>query len=1118
MTTDVAHSSAPTDQSPTAAAELGFPIVGIGASAGGLKALTSLLSGIQVDTGMAFVVIQHLDPSHESLLPTLLAKGCRLPVVDAADGDVVHPNRVYVITPNTRIATEHGILRISPRDSRPGPHNIIDGFLCTLAMNRPGCAIGVILSGTGSDGTLGLAAIKAAGGITFAQDDSAEYTGMPQSAISQGHVDYVLRPSDIAKELCKIARFGFPCLPIPAAVEDGSLGNEVPDVVLSAVDTVHYAKIIGLLRTATGIDFTHYRSTTIMRRTMRRIALIAKVTLAEYADHLAEDTVEVDALARDILIHVTSFFRDHAAFASLTTSVFPELTKDRAPDSAIRLWVVGCSTGQEVYSLAIELLEHLKSISSGLRVQIFATDISDWALGRARIGSYPESIAEQISPDLLAEYFTKDASGYRVTKVVRDLCVFAKHDVTSDTPFSRIDLISCRNVLIYLGPVLQKYVLPTFHFSLKPGGFLLLGVSESLGSSANLYQTVDDKCRLYRSIAVPGRTRPVPPAQQRVNDTGVSASSASAIPALSDMQRAADQIVLGRFAPAGVLVTEALDIIQFRGNTNAYLQPAQGDASLNLLSMVPFAVAESLREALGEAKLGNLPVRRERIVHRRDHALREIAFEVIPIKLPNSATSFLVLFEEQGHEQPIPIQPAPVSAVVDASATNSRELAQLRTELAAATDYVYSLVESNHALAERLKDLQEEAQASTEEFLSTNEELQTTKEEIESTNQELVTLNDQMRVTNQDLEHASVALQTSAKLTSAIVDTIRSPLLLLSSTLRVESANDAFLTLFSVDRKETIGQLVYDLGNGQLNIPELRRLLEDILPNHTSFDDFEVTHDFNHVGRKTMLLNARRLHGKDDESRLIVLVLDDITERTRVAKDLADLTIELKRSNSELDQFAAVASHDLQEPLRMMSSFLGLLETRYALLFDERARGYMAHVTSGASRLSVMIDAILTYSRLGHEATDVQVIDSSVALRNALDNLSVKIEKTQATIIDKPLPNVSANREQLTQLFQNLISNGIKFRSADRLPVIRVEAKEYDREWIFAISDNGVGIKAEDFEKIFQLFQRVHTDRSVPGCGIGLATCKKIVEHHKGHIWVESKEDVGSTFFFSLAK
>ena len=1096
-----------------------FPVVGIGASAGGLKAISALLAGMPDDTGMAFVVIQHLDPSHESQLPILLAKGSRLVIAEAIDGVAVQPNRVYVITPNTRLVIERGILRVSPREYGPAPHLAINTFLVSLATDRPGCAIAIILSGTGSDGTLGLAAIKAAGGITFAQDDTAEYGGMPQSAIDHGRVDFVLGPGAIGLELGKIARFGFPCLPHPAAGEAGAEGAEFAGSLPAANDQAAYARIMGLLHEVTGIDFTHYRSTTVMRRTVRRMALAAKPTLAEYATHLAATATEVDALARDILIHVTSFFRDRAAFAALTSVAFPAMTRDRAAESPIRLWVVGCSTGQEVYSLAIELLEYLKAISSNLRVQIFATEISDWALARARLGCYPDSIADEVPPELLARHFTKDQSGYKVAKAIRDLCVFAKHDVTSDTPFSRLDLISCRNVLIYLGPVLQEYVLPTFHFSLQPGGFLLLGASESLGSAANLYQAVDERNRLYRSTAAPGRIRPLPVSLQR-GGPGSTSASPSPAPVLSDMQRAADQIVLGRFAPAGVLVTEALEIIQFRGRTNPYLQPAQGDANLNLLSMVPFAVAESLREALGDAKARNVPVRRERIVHRRDRAFREIAFEVIPIKLPTSSTSYLVLFEEQdqGAAHPAPAPSRPLSQEASSSLPEAPEMEQLRGELAAATDYVHSLVEANHALAERLKDSQEEAQSSTEEFRSTNEELQTTKEEVESTNQELVTINDDMRATNLGLTKASSGLRVAWELTSAIVDTIRSPLLVLSASLRVESANAAFLRVFGVDRKETIGQLVYDLGNGQWDIPELRKLLEDILPNHSAFDDFEVVHDFRHIGRKTMLLNARRLHGEDDESRLIVLVIDDITERTRIASDLQDISAELLRSNTELDQFAAVASHDLQEPLRMMTNYLGLLEARYSAQFDERARKYMAHVTDGAQRLRVMIEAILGYSRLGHEATDVKTVDGTIAFRNAMSNLSLKIANAQATIIDGPLPIVSVNSEQLTQLFQNLVSNGIKFRSDKRPPMIRVGAEESAREWIFSVADNGVGIRPEDFTRIFQLFQRVHADRSVPGCGIGLATCKKIVEHHKGRIWLESQANVGTTFFFTLPK
>ena len=883
-------------------------------------------------------------------------------------------------------------------------------------------------------------------------------------------------------------------------------------------DPESYTVMIRLLHTATGIDFTHYRSTTIMRRASRRMAMLSQATLAEYAHYLAAVPGEIDILAREILIHVTSFYRDQAVFAMLKSVVFPALTDQRPPESPIRLWIVGCSTGQEVYSLAIELMEHLQNAPAVRRVQIFATDISDWALAKARLGYYPESISEEIPADRLARYFTREQQGYRIIKEIRDLCVFARHDVTADTPFSHIDLISCRNVLIYLGPPLQNQVLPTFHFALKPGGFLLLGTSESLGGASKLYETIDERNRLYRSTTATRTFRQPPLPQPRTGNPSMPMPNPSPV---IEMQRAADQIVLGRFAPAGALVTDALEIIQFRGRTNPYLEPAPGAVNLNLLTMVPFAVAEALREALAECRREQRPIVRERVVHARDRSVREITFEVIPIRLPTSSTCFLVLFAEQEPaESSLPGGPLPVGAkaavttairLAEPSAFDQREALQLRMELLTATAYI-------HSLTEQLKEAQDEAQANTEEFRSANEELQTTKEEIESTNEELVTINEDLRTANGDIAKAASALRASGEFTSAIVQTMRYPLLVLNAGLRVETANQAFLDAFGGERQNVIGRLVYDLGDGQWDIPELRRLLEDILPNNSAFDDFEVTHDFANAGRKTMLLNARGLHGEDARLRLIVLVIADITERSRIAKDLKDTADDLRRSNAELDQFAAVAAHDLQEPLRMISSYMSMLESKCGSRFDDQARTCMNRVVDGARRMKVMMDAILAYARLGHEVSDVISLDSVEPFRNAVANLKVKIDDVGATINHGALPQVLANREQLTQLFQNLLSNALKYSSAKRAPVIHVSARDTEKEWIFSISDNGIGMDEADHGRIFLLFQRLHTDHQVPGCGIGLAICKKIIEHHAGRIWVESNLDVGSTFFFTLPR
>jgi two-component system CheB/CheR fusion protein len=1094
-----------------------FPLVGIGASAGGLKALLGLFKDLPADLNMAIVVVQHLDPNQESVLPTLLANGSRLDISPAQDGTVVRPGKVYIITPGTVVTMHGGMLKVTARSA--GPQLLIDVFLRSLAENHPGRAIAIILSGTGSDGTLGLAAVHAAGGITFAQDQSAEYAGMPQSAISGGQVDFIRSPADMSRELIRIAAAGLPFADRAAAQP----GSDESALVLAASgnEPRYYAAIIAHLLHATGIDFTHYRTTTIMRRTLRRMAMIAKENLGEYAAYLGEQPDEIEHLAQDILIHVTCFYRDHAVFAVLKSVVFPALSALRSDGAPLRIWVVGCSTGQEVYSLAIEMMEHLASSQNPTqRIQIFATDISMWALTSARLGCYPDSIAEEIPADRLAKYFTRDGAGYRISKSIRDLCVFAKHDITADTPFSHIDLISCRNVLIYLGPVLQKHVLPTFHFSLNRGGYLLLGTSESLGRSAPLYETVDEKNRVYRSVEAPrqltSRLTSLPRPSLPLAPQPTSPPPAS----LAETQRAADQILLGRFAPAGVLVTVAMEIVQFRGDTNPFLQPAQGEATLNLLALVPFAMAEALREGVSEVHRTHLPVRREGIALSRGASFREIAIEIIPVKVPANPTCFLILFRDAA--EPPAADLGTSRTVTPPNAGNPSEdqrmLLQLRRELAAATDYVHTLVQLNHQQSEMLKEAQEETQSSSEEFRSTNEELQTTKEEIESTNEELVTINEELRSTNEQLGKASAGLRASGELTAAIIETMRYPLLVLAANLRVESANLAFLDTFQVNLHETLGRSVYDLGNGQWNIPELRRLLEDILPNNSAFDDFEVAHDFGAIGRKTMLLNARRLTGAGDRQRLIVLVIADITERTRIARDLQTISNELVRSNAELDQFAAVASHDLQEPLRLMSNYIDLLQRRYGQLFDERAQSYMSYVTKGSQRMSEMIGAVLAYSRLGHQGGSIGLVDSAAALDVALGNLRTAIDDAHAVIERGQLPVVNADLVQLTQLFQNLVSNALKFHHPARTPTIAISASDNPTEWIFTVSDNGIGLDQADFGRIFNLFQRAHQDRDVMGCGIGLAICKKIVEHHQGRIWVVSQIDAGAAFNFSLPK
>src|SRR5947208_11104396 len=461
---------------------LSFPVVCVGASAGGLEAFTQLLSTLPTDTGMAFVLVTHLSPTHASHLAEILSRATRMPVSEVKDEPKVQPNCVYVIPPDSSMIIAHGSLKLIPRHTVDGRHHPIDLFLESLAHDQKHRSIAIILSGTGSDGTLGMDEIKAAGGITFAQDETAAYEGMPRSALMAGTVDFRLAPAEIARELGKIARHAY-------------VGTDGPPERI--VDGAQTAQILRTLHQSSGVDFTNYKAATLRRRIARRMALHKVETLPQYAEYLRDHPVEIDALFQDILINVTSFFRDPETFELLKTRVFPRIVADHGSADAIRMWVVGCSTGEEAYSLAIVFSEFMEREGRTWPVQIFATDLNGTAIERARSGLYPKSIADRVAPERLRRYFYELDGKFRVAKAIRDLCVFAKHNVLEDPPFSRMDVISCRNVLIYLEPVLQQHLMPTVHYALKSSGVLLLGGSESTGAFGDLFDPIDGKHRFY---------------------------------------------------------------------------------------------------------------------------------------------------------------------------------------------------------------------------------------------------------------------------------------------------------------------------------------------------------------------------------------------------------------------------------------------------------------------------------------------------------------------------------------------------------------------------------------------------------------------------------------------
>lgn len=727
---------------------LNFPVVAIGASAGGLEACTAFLKALPDNLGMAFIVLPHLDPARNSAFPEILSRSTKMAVIEVEDGTPVTPNNVFVIPRNCDMTIANGALHITRREQPRSVNTAIDTFMRSLAMDQGNNAIGIILSGTASDGTIGLSAIKGEGGITFAQDDSAKYDGMPASAIAAGCVDLVLPPEDIARELSRIARHPYV---LGSATEPEEVGETVE---------AQMAQIFGMLRRATRVDFSEYKPPTIGRRVARRMALHKIEKLRDYVGLLQRNRNEVNALYQDLLINVTSFFRDAEAFETLKAVVYPELLKHHGTSTSapIRIWVPGCSTGEEPYSHAISLLEFLGEERAEVPIQIFGTDLSDSAIQRARTGLYKETIEADVSPVRLRRFFHKVDSGYQISKSIRDLCIFSTQNVFSDPPFSRIDLVSCRNVMIYLSHTLQRRVIPIFHYALNPGGFLMIGNTEGLvGSGADLFDMADKKQKIYHKKSVPTPVTfgfAVHPTEAHVDGEAANPAAKGAEPtrAPMDLQREADRLLLARYAPPSVAVNDQLDIIQIKGRTGPYLELPPGKASLNLLKMARPGLLFDLQNALDEARKSGVDAVRPnvRVESNGGHTITTI--RVTPFRTPvQDKSSFLVAFEAPAESESTPSDALRTPLSDDERTLKDNQISQLKQELAATKEYLQSIIEALESANEELQSANEEIQSGNEELQSTNEELQTSKEELESANEELHTVNEEMQHRNEML-------------------------------------------------------------------------------------------------------------------------------------------------------------------------------------------------------------------------------------------------------------------------------------------------------------------------------------------------------------------------------
>lgn len=787
---------------------LPFVVVGVGASAGGLEAYTELLSELPAAPGFAMLLVSHLDPTQRSELPTLLGRISRMPVHEVTEGMLVEVNHVYVLPPAASMEMVDGHLSLTPRPPRPAPHMPIDLLFRSLAAIQKRRAVAVLLSGNGSDGVIALQAIKATGGVTFAQDEnSAQYPGLPRAAVLDGNVDHVLRPKDIARQLAQVAGH-------PYNREEEPTPAVEPDT-----DRDPIVEIIGLLRQRTAVDFTHYKQTTIRRRILRRMALRSLQEPREYLALLRSDDAEVQSLYQDFLIRVTQFFRDPEAFEALKQKVFPAIINGRPAGSVVRVWVAGCATGEEVYSLAISLLEYLDGREESLSLKILATDLNEVALEKARGGVYLDNIEIDVSPARLRRFFVRHEGHYQISKAVRELCIFSRHNMSSDPPFSRLDLISCRNVLIYMDGPLQKRVIPLLHYALNPGGFLFLGSSENVTGQGDLFNVVDARHRIFSRLPVVAGVPVDFHASIATGGPPLAHERGDVAPLWSalDVQREADRVLLSRYAPVGVVVDETMTVLQFRGRTAPYLEPAPGMASLDLFRMLREGLLAEVRAATAQAKAENVIVIRDGLRIADGDAIRQVRVEVIPLKVPPSGIRFfLVLFQDVAAAD----RPAPTPAVEHRPGASAEQAARLQQELGALREYLQSVIEEQESTNEELKSANEEILSANEELQSTNEELQTAKEEAQSANEELATLNEELRNRNAELA------RVNGDLVNLLIG-VNIPIVMVGRDLRVRRFTPLAEKIFNLIPSD-VGRPIGDIKSN-LELPDLPGLIAGVI-------------------------------------------------------------------------------------------------------------------------------------------------------------------------------------------------------------------------------------------------------------------------------------------------
>jgi two-component system CheB/CheR fusion protein len=1191
-----------------------FPIVGVGASAGGLDAFQKFFSTMPADSGVAFVLIQHLDPTRGSLTAELVGAHTAMRVVEAKDRMPVEPNRIYVIPPNKYLSLHAGALRLTAPDAPRSLRMAVDFFFHSLADDGREDAIGIILSGTGTDGSLGLKEIKSAGGMTMVQDpDTAQHDGMPRSAVATGSADYVLPAEQMADALLRYVRHA-----AIAATPTNAAPPPPPGVLLSAVQ---------LICAHTKLDFSGFKTATLRRRIHRRMSLRRLQRMSAYVDVLRTDPAEVVALSKDLMIGVTSFFREPAAWQTLQERAIRSLIATRPAHVPLRVWVPACATGEEAYSIAIVLLEEIAAAGKNFPLQVFATDVDADALETGRAGSYPEGIEAHVSPERLTRFFVKDGPRYRVTKALREAVMFAPQSLLTDPPFSRLDLISCRNLFIYLEPAAQERLIPLLHFALVPDGYLFLGSAEGIGTHADLFEAVVKKHRIYRRIGSPREETRFPVA---AIPFALQGSTKSAPPS-ERLAVHAPRLLLERYAPACVIIDRNAEILYFHGRTADYLTQPSGPPTRDLTALVRNGLRSHLRAAVREsvAQKRTVVVTGQHV--RRGETFHGVTTTIEPLTAGTEVHPlWLVSFEDEAtaaHTARVPLV---------ADAAEGTVVSQLEHELKTTKDELQQTIED-------LKSANEELMSVNEELQSSNEEMETSKEELQSLNEELTTTNGQLEsklteleAAHNDLDNllistniatifldtelrirrftpaanglfnlipsdlgraladvtqkftdpnllsdvaavlrgqlpanvevcahdgrwyvrqvlpyrtragqtegvvvtfsdvAAEALREARRYAESIVDTVREPLVVLDEDAQVISANESFYNVFRVAKEQTEGRSLYELGHGEWNIPRLRTLLGEVLPQQHVLNDFEVTHAFESIGMRTMLLNARVLRRGGERPDLILLAIEDVTRRNSDHEALRanelrqrmEEQVRLRQAElahglriTTIGELASGLAHELNQPLSAIANGVEACaryvragkgpRTKLLSLLDDAA--------AESLRAAEIVEHLRGFIQKGQprlERADLREIARVVPRLVAYEMERARITFELGSCA-RPL-GIRADRIQIEQVVVNLLQNAIdavrEIRSGPR--VIRLEVRSVKGTAELAVTDTGRGLSAEAAERLFDPFFTTKAQ----GLGMGLAISRSIIEAHHGKIWVEHADGRGTTVRFALPR